>query len=141
VKPGTVTVGASGSAAGFNVDLGGGSSFSLANAHLEVKRATMASVASTLTRLMDRQVMDATGLTGNYDLAFEVSPEDFNAIMVRSAVNAGVILPPQALRVLDTASSDPFSSSLQKFGLTLESRKIPLDVIVVDSMRKTPRED
>jgi hypothetical protein len=80
---------------------------------------------------MDRQVIDATGLTGQYDIAFDLTPEDYNAIVIRSGVNAGVVLPPQALRALDLAASDPFSGPLQKFGLTLGSRKAPLDLIVV----------
>jgi uncharacterized protein (TIGR03435 family) len=140
-RPGTVNVGASGSAAGLAMDLGGGSFFSLANSRLEIKRATMMTVAATLTRLVDRLVMDTTGLAGTYDLAFDLGPEDYGAIIVRSAVNAGVVLPPQALRVLDTASIDPFSGPLAKFGLTLESRKSPLEVVVVDSMRKTPTDN
>lgn len=136
-----VNVAASGSAAGVSVDLGDGSFFTLSNNRLEVKKATMASVVETLTRLLDRPVIDTTGLTGRYDMTFELTAEDYNAVLIRSAINAGVVLPPQALRVLDTASLDPFSQGLQKFGLKLEPRRTPLDVVVVDSMRKAPTEN
>jgi uncharacterized protein (TIGR03435 family) len=61
--------------------------------------------------------------------------------MIRSPVNAGVVLPPPALRMLDTANADPFSIPLRNVGLTLESRKAPLAVIAVDSMLKTPTEN
>jgi uncharacterized protein (TIGR03435 family) len=61
--------------------------------------------------------------------------------MVRSGLNAGIVMPPRALLALDRASLDPFSSGLQKYGLTLESRRAPLDVIVVDSIRRTPIEN
>jgi uncharacterized protein (TIGR03435 family) len=140
-RPGTVNVAASGSSAGVDVDMGGGSSFSLGNNKLEIRRATAPVIVASLTRLVDRPVLDSTGLAGTYDLTLDLSPEDYQAVLIRSALNAGVVLPPQALRALDLGSSDPFAFSLQKLGLTLESRKAPLDVVVVDSMRKTPAEN
>ena len=140
-RPGTVNVAANGSSSGVDVDLGGGSSFSLFNNRLELKKVTMTSMAAGLTRLVDRPVMDMTALKGTYDLTLDLTPEDYTATLIRSAINAGVVLPPQALRALDLGSGDPFSNPLQKFGLTFESRKAPLDVVVVDSMRKTPIEN
>jgi uncharacterized protein (TIGR03435 family) len=62
-------------------------------------------------------------------------------LMVRSGVNAGVTLPPQALRLLDGANADPLSGPLRDVGLTLESRKAPLEVIVVDAISKTATEN
>jgi len=141
VRPGTVNVAANGSAAGVGVDLGGGSFFSLAGNRLEMKKVTMTSMAAALTRLADRPVIDTTGLMGVYDLTLDLTSEDYTAVLIRSALNAGVVLPPQALRALDFGSSDPFSNPLQKFGLALESRKAALDVVIVDSMRKTPIEN
>ena len=81
------------------------------------------------------------GLTGHYDVTLELAPEDYMPVMIRSAVNAGVVLPPQALRMLDGANADPFSNPLRNAGLTLESRKSPLEVIVVDAIAKTPTEN
>jgi uncharacterized protein (TIGR03435 family) len=86
-------------------------------------------------------VIDSTRLTGRYNMVFELTPEDYNGTLIRSAINAGVVLPPQALRVLDTASLDPFSRGLEKYGLSLESRRAPLDIVIVDSMRRTPTEN
>ena len=56
-------------------------------------------------------------------------------------INAGVTLPPQALRVLDGANADPLSGPLRDVGLTLESGKAPLSVVVVDTISKTPTEN
>ena len=123
------------------MDLGGGSSFSLGNNKLEIRRATAPVVVASLTRLVDRPVLDSTDLKGTYDLTLDLTPEDYQAVLIRSALNAGVVLPPQALRALDLGSSDPFAFPLQKVGLTLESRRAPLDVVVVDSARKTPLEN
>lgn len=140
-KPQPFTVAATGSGAGVAVDLGDGSSFSLGNNKLELKRMTMTAMAETLTRFVDRPVLDMTNVTGRYDVTLDVTPEDYTALMIRSAINAGVVLPPQALRLLDNAPGDPLSPALQKSGLALEPRKAPLDVIVVDASSKTPTEN
>ena len=139
--PGTVNAGGSGSAAGVFLNLGDGSSFTLAANRVEFTRALMSSVATTFSRLMDRPVVDATGLTGRYDLAFTLTPEDYSGVLIRSAINAGVVLPPQALRALEFASNDPFSLPLERFGLTLEPRRMPLDIVIVDSIRRTPTDN
>ena len=140
-KPPAVNVTASGSGNGVGVDLGGGSSFSFGNNRLEVRKMTMFQFAEVLTRFVDRPVIDRTALTGSYDIALDIAPDDYVSLMVRSAVNAGVTLPPQALRVLDNANADPLSGPLRNAGLTLDSRKAPLNVIVVDAVEKTPTEN
>jgi uncharacterized protein (TIGR03435 family) len=43
--------------------------------------------------------------------------------------------------MLEGTSSDPLTGPLRDAGLTLQSRKSALDVIVVDSMSKTPTEN
>ena len=136
-----VNVAAGGSSAGVGADLGGGSSFMFGNNKLEVKKLAMTNFAEVLTRFVDRAVINETGLTGKYDATLELAPEDYMPVLIRSAVNAGVVLPPQALRMLDGANADPFSNPLRTVGLTLESRKAPLDVIVVDAIAKTPTEN
>ena len=139
--PDTVNVAGGGTGAGVNLDLGGGRSFTLANNKIQIRRMTMVDIAETLTRFMDRPVVDQTGLTKSYDMTIDLTPEDYNAILIRSAVNAGVPLPPQALRILDNASPDTLSAPLSKFGLTLDARRAPLDVLVVDSASRTPTEN
>lgn len=140
-KSPAVNVSASGSGNGVGVDLGGGSSFSLGNNKLEVKKMTMLQFAEVLTRFVDRAVIDRTGLTGSYDVTLDLAPEDYTGVLIRSAVNAGVTLPPQALRMLDNANADPLSAPLRNAGLTLDARRAPLEVIVVDAMEKTPTEN
>jgi uncharacterized protein (TIGR03435 family) len=140
-KPEPLTVAATGSGNGAGIDFGDGSSFSFGNNKLEIHRMTMPAVAEMLTRFLDRPVLDMTQLTARYDMTLDISPEDYMPMMIRSAVNAGVSLPSQALRMLDGASLDPLSAPLQKAGLTLEPRKAPLDVIVVDSSLKAPTDN
>jgi uncharacterized protein (TIGR03435 family) len=124
-----------------SVNLGKGSSFTFGNNRFEGKKLTMANIAETFTRFLDRPVIDMTGLPGRYDFTLEVSPEDYRAIMVRSALNAGVSLPPEALRALDASSGDSVINAAEKLGLKLDPRKTKMDVIVVDSAAKTPTEN
>jgi uncharacterized protein (TIGR03435 family) len=121
--------------------MGDGASFTLASNRLEIRKMPMDGLADVLGRFMDRPVVDATGLKGLYDLTIDLTPEDYTAMMIRSAIGAGVQLPPQALRLLDNASPDPLSGPMKKYGLTLDARRMPLDVIVVDSALRTPTEN
>ena len=139
-KPGAVNVTASGGRGGTTINFGNGSSFSIANNKFIGKKLSMAAFAETLGRFTDRPVMDGTGDTAVYDFEMEFTPEDFRAMMVRSAIAAGVTLPPEAMRMLE-ASGDSLFAALQTLGLRLDSRKAPIDVIVVDSALKTPTEN
>jgi uncharacterized protein (TIGR03435 family) len=136
--PPSVNVAASGSAAGVSVNLGGGSYYSFANSRFEAKKLAMQRFVDILIRFMDRPVVDMTGLKGNYDFILDVSQEDYNAMLIRAALNSGVVLPPQALRALDISSGDSLAIALQKVGLSLTPRKAPLEVLVVDSIQKAP---
>ena len=137
--PSNVTV--SGDRAGTTFNLGGGSFFSAGEKGIEGRKLSMAAFAYLLTPFLDHPTVDKTGLKGVYDFVFDISPEDLRAMGIRSAVNAGVPLPPQMLRALDNASGDSLIESLRKLGLTLVSRKEPLEVIVVDAMQKVPTDN
>jgi uncharacterized protein (TIGR03435 family) len=140
-RGGGVNVAAGGSASGVVINLGDGSLFTLGSSSVQTKKLSMPTFADMLTRFMDRPVVDMTNVKGAYDLDLPVTPEDRIVMMIRSAVSAGVVLPPQALALLDGGSSDSLSSSLNKVGLTLEGRRAPLEVIVVDQIQKTPTEN
>jgi uncharacterized protein (TIGR03435 family) len=134
---GVVNAAGTGSAAGVGVNLGHGSSYSLANNRFEARKLTMAQLAESLEPYASRPVVDMTGLAGRYDVAIDFTPEDFRAMMVRGAIARGVVLPPEALRALD-GSTGTLEDALQQVGLKLESRRAPLDVIVIDGALKTP---
>jgi len=101
----------------------------------------MVAFADTLARFVDRPVVDFTDLKGTYDFTVSFTPEDFRAMMIRAAINAGVTLPPEALRLLEGVSDEGLFAAVQTLGLKLESRKAPLEVLVIDSIRKTPTEN
>jgi uncharacterized protein (TIGR03435 family) len=131
-----------GSGRGIFLDLGHGSSFDFADNRFEGKKVNMAGLAGMLERFLDRPVVDLTGVNGSYDLAFDLSPEDYRTMLIRAATAAGLVMSPDALRSLD-ASPTPASlfDGLARFGLKLEAQRAPLDVLVVDSIRKTPTEN
>ena len=120
--PNTFTVSGTGNSSGVSLNLGAGRSFNLGDNQIQIRGMTMRDIAETMTRFVDRPVVDQTALTKTYDLTLDLTPDEFNAIRVRSAVNAGVTLPPQALRVLDNVSPDTMSGPLSKFGLTFEAK-------------------
>ncbi len=131
-----------GSNQGVTVNLGQGSSFSFANNKFEAIRLTMPSLAATLERFLDRPVVDMTDLKGSYDFSIDVTAEDYRAMLIRSAVVAGVVLPPEVLRILEGASSpESLFDGVAKLGLKLEARKAPLDVFVIDSALRKPTEN
>ena len=131
-----------GSGRGISLDLGQGSSVNFADNRFEAKKLTMASLAGMLERFLERPVVDLTGVNGSYDVAFDLSPEDYRMMLIRAATAAGLVMSPDALRALD-GSPTPASlfDGLARFGLKLEAHRAPLDVLVVDSIRKTPTEN
>jgi len=138
---GTVTFSVVANQTGGSFDLGGGAYFLSTATGFEGKKMTMAQLAYMLTPFVDRPVIDSTSLAGRYDFALDISEEDRTAIGIRAALNAGVKLPPQMLRLLDNASGASLTDALRTLGLVLVSKKAYLDVIVVDEMQKTPSEN
>ncbi len=141
VQRAPVNVTATGGRGGVNVNLGHGSYFTFADNKLEAKKLTMASFAEMLARFEDRPVVDMTGIKGNYDIELTFTPEDYLAMLIRSAIVAGVTMPPEALKAMQGASGDSLLAALEKVGLKMEGRKAPLEVLVVDHALKAPTEN
>lgn len=130
-------IAAGGSARGVAFDMGGGTSFQFADNALVGTKLTLAQLADTLTNFVDRPVVDMTNVPGNFDFTLSVTQEDFQGMLIRSALKNGVVLPPQVTRLLDTAGIGSLHDALGTAGLALRERRAPLDVVVVDSMNKT----
>ncbi|MEP7352223.1 MAG: TIGR03435 family protein [Acidobacteriota bacterium] len=138
---GGVEASGGGSAAGISVNLGNGAAYTFTNNKFEAKKLTMALATSQLERYLDRPFVDMTGLKGSYDFAFDVTEEDYRAMLVRIALASGVTLPQQAMRALDGNSLSSLMDGMEKLGLKMDARKAPLDIVVVDQMQKTPTEN
>lgn len=78
-----------------------------------------------LTRRMDRPVLDLTGLKGFYDFTVDLSGLGFNGN------------PP----AVDADGPSIFTTVQKDLGLKLEARKQPIEILVVDSVSKTPIEN
>ena len=138
---GAVNVAATGSAAGVSANLGNGSYYSFAGDKFEAGKMSMEALVRMLEPFVDRPILNMTELKGNYDLTLKMTPEDYQAMLIRAAVNNGVVLPPQALRLLDAGPPASLFDGLQQLGLKLDARKAPLDLLVIDQIQKTPSEN
>jgi uncharacterized protein (TIGR03435 family) len=135
------SVAANGTGAGTTVTYGNGAYFTLADNKFEGKKLSTAIIADVMARFADKPVVDMTGLKGLYDFTMEFSPEDYRAMMVRAAVAAGVVVRPEALKLLDNSSGDSLFDAIQKLGLKLESRRAPIEMLVIDEAQKTPTDN
>ena len=122
--------------------------------HMEMSRVTMESLVDTLAPMVDKPIVDMTGLKGTYQFAMDLPVEDLLAVAQRSAAQAGIQLPigasvPVAAGTPGTNPGDAATpgagsgvfSALEKLGLKLDARKAPVDTIVVDHLEKTPTEN
>jgi uncharacterized protein (TIGR03435 family) len=131
---------AQGGPEGVSLAFGPGSYFKFADQKIEARKVSMVNFIDVLGRFVDRPLVDETRLPGRYDLDVQLTENDYNAMLIRSAISAGVQLPPQALRFLDSADGS-LGFALKPIGLKLESKKAPVEVIVVDSILKRPTEN
>jgi uncharacterized protein (TIGR03435 family) len=139
--PKSANIQAQGGPQGISLNYGNGSSFAFTDNKFEATKLEMSRVAELMSRFVDRPVVDMTNLKGKYDFELKLTEDDYRIMQIRSAVSAGVELPPQALHLLDLPSGDSLALALKALGLKLEPRKAPLPVLVVDSADKTPTEN
>jgi uncharacterized protein (TIGR03435 family) len=92
------------------------------------QRATVSLLVDTLTQLLRMPVLDETGLKGHYDVSVDMAsylPENFEHSNGPPPDIAGIVM----------------SALPDQLGLKLESRKAPLDLLVVDHAEKAPIEN
>ena len=138
--PRAVQVAGQGGPEGVNLSYGPGSYFKFADNKIEGRKLAMTNFVDVLGRFVDRPLVDETKLTGRYDMDVTLTENDYNAMLIRSAIAAGVQLPPQVLQYLDSADGS-LGFALKPLGLKLETKKAPVDVVVVDSILKRPTEN
>jgi uncharacterized protein (TIGR03435 family) len=129
--------------------------------HMESDRMTMTALVEMLSRFSEKPVVDMTELKGTYQVALDVSMEE----LMNVARSAGVRIPPGAGAMgapggpagagVAPGGGDPgrlpgdavggsgasLFTSIQQLGLKLDPRKVPVELIVVDSADKTPTEN
>jgi uncharacterized protein (TIGR03435 family) len=93
---------------------------------------SMQDLADRLTGFLKRPVIDATALKAKYDFTLTFSPEGMNGPM-------GPMPTPPAPD--PDALPDIFAAVQSQLGLKLEPRKVPVEMIVIDHIEKTPTEN
>ena len=117
---------------------------------MEFGKMTMPMLAEMLTRFTDKPVLDMTELKGNYQVALELSMEEMRNVARASAMSAGIMLggpgpggdtPRTPADAASTPSGSSIFGAVEKLGLKLDSRKMPVETIVIDHLEKTPTEN
>jgi len=123
--------------------------------HIDFSMMTMGGFADMVTQLFEqlggtggRQVVDMTGITGNYDASVELSLLQLIAMARAAGADIPVGAPGGAGGPGNVpVAADPggggasLTDAVQSMGLKLESRKATVDQLVVDHMEKTPTEN
>jgi uncharacterized protein (TIGR03435 family) len=112
---------------------------------MEMSKMSMPALAEAIRPMVERPVIDETKLEGDFQIALELPMQD---LMNVARAQAGALgLPGPALPAAGgpAIASDPggsaIFSSVQKLGLRLESRRAPVETIVVDGIDRTPTEN
>jgi uncharacterized protein (TIGR03435 family) len=92
---------------------------------------TMADFAGQLQlRVLDRPVIDRTGLTERYDFTLNWRPDEFQFPRATAAQRAA------AVSTGADALPDLFTAVQEQLGLKLDAAKAPVDVLVIDKVSK-----
>lgn len=132
VDNGTVDVNVKvGGRGGTTVELPGGASLSYGLNKLEARKVDFPSIMDSLSKFLDRPVVDETGLKGRYNFTLDYSIDELRNLVRASGADASHIpdLPGEQVSIF---------TSVQALGLKFEQRKVPVPVIVIDSIQKTP---
>lgn len=86
---------------------------------IEATATPISNLATSLSSILRRKVLDQTGITGAYDFKLDWTPEAGSSEGGELAVTANL-----------------FTAIQEQLGLKLESKKIPLDVIVIERLEK-----
>lgn len=91
---------------------------------LPVRNATMAEFAGLMQNVLDRPVVDQTGLPGRYDFTLTWTPDE------SQLANLGIRVPPPA----NNADAPPglFTAIQEQLGLKFKATKAPAEVLVID---------
>jgi len=99
-------------------------------ARVRFQGATMEALAAQLQlRVLDRPVVDQTGLTGRYDFTLNWRPDEFQFSNLPPAQRAAAVANNDAL-------PDLFTAFQEQLGLKLEATKAPATVLVIDKLSK-----
>lgn len=111
------------------------------NARMKAVGVDLGRFSDMLSGMLDRPVLDMTGVTGNYDISLDVSMEEL-AGMKRMAVGGpGPGAGPDHGPAPEGAPSASIFQAIQQLGLKLDPRKAPVEFVIIDRADKVPTEN
>jgi len=141
----TISSGGGGGGGGMAVatrgmSVGGGNSMKM-----QLRKQTLDGFAQFLERFLGSPVVNQTGIAGTYDFALEMTLDEMmrgsGVMIMRAPGPAGGDSPNPAG---SAEASDPGGAlfrSIQNYGLKLDKKKEPLDLLVIDHIEKVPTEN
>jgi uncharacterized protein (TIGR03435 family) len=95
--------------------------------------APVAGLADALSRLLNRTIVDNTGLTGKYDITLTWAPDEteLETFNNRLGPGPGPVAPPP-----DTSGPSLFTALEEQLGLKLESTRGPVETLVIDHIEQ-----
>jgi uncharacterized protein (TIGR03435 family) len=100
---------------------------------LTVTSAPIDQMIPVLSRILERTVVDQTGLKGKFDLTLQWTPDPSQGLQPPpGSLPPGAPQPPP----VDPNGPSIFTALQEQLGLKLESQKGPVDMIVIDSVEK-----
>jgi uncharacterized protein (TIGR03435 family) len=119
--------------------------------HMDGSMMTMSAFADILNQFSQMggggasgpQIVDMTGLKGNYQAAIDFSLADLIAMMRSRGMDipGGAPGARTAGEAIDPDGKSSLIQAVQALGLKLESRKAPVEQLIVDHMEKTPTDN
>jgi len=106
--------------------------FQTGKLNLTGKGATVSQLTDFFAKELRKPVIDQTGLTGRYNYFLDINA--YVTDEIRKSEGPGGGGPPEAVSII--------AQALQaQLGLRLESKKMPVEVLVIDRIEKTPSEN
>ena len=111
----------------------GGTQIRMSRGQITAQAMPMSMLATQLSNRLGRNVVDKTGLTGNYDFTLEFTPEGMQGM--------GTGMPPReggadAPPPVDSPGPSIFTAVQDQLGLKLESQKGPVEILILDRIER-----
>ena len=94
--------------------------------HLAIRNCSMPCLSTVLSQHVGRPVVDNTGLSGDYDITLDWTPDEGRAFNSASNGSQSAALPP------DVIGTSIFTAIQDQLGLKLRSTEGPVQVLVID---------
>lgn len=110
-------------------------------ARLKAPSVTLSAFVEMISRFCERPVVDMSGIQGQYDFELVFTPETTPRMPGGRRLMAP---PPGAEPPAGEAPAERAGSihdALQRYGLKLDSRKAPMEILAVDHIEKVPTEN